>query len=211
MGFFKGLDPTKFPIDTSVSFHPDKIFLLQSALGLNTETRVIDCSETEAPDGLAYPLPEDFRAQVEAFAQKNKDKARPVYVLKRKAWYSMDLAFADQDGNRLASLSGSLFKLGTRTVTFPEGSPHSAHDIESQLIAPGRSEEVFVKDSNPFFWDMVESKGALYKLVDEKRVLIALFAAKHGYTKDWVLLLNSAELDEVVAIATFMMFLNRVD
>lgn len=79
-------------------------------------------------------------------------------------------------------------------------------------VGAGQKEQIFAKDSVPYFWDMEGGKhGTLYKVIDGKRVKIAEFAARHGYDKDCVLVLDVEQLNEVVTIASCVALLNRMD
>jgi hypothetical protein len=95
--------------------------------------------------------------------------------------------------------------------SFPQGSPHSGHDIEMKPISIGRRAEGFTKDSTLYFWDKVDNIAVLTKVVGEKRVEIAKFGAKHGYDKGGALALDTAQLDELVTVITCVALLQQLD
>lgn len=135
--------------------------------------------------------------------------------------------------------SGPLWKLGPWRIEFPaggggaeDGAPsaaaHCGHALEIVSTGMGRASRGFAVDSVPHWWAMEGGNRAalLTKLVPppdgggsvaaaqdgaKVRVEAARWAAKHPYDRDGVLVVDEARVDLVVALATCVARLRRVD
>jgi len=161
-----------------------------------------------------------------------------AYLLTKKSWsftsFSLDSATRDggspplspaladdaptagrsrlQARRHLASLDLSLLRFGTWTFTFPLDSPHASHAVEMRTTGLMKKDWVLAIDSHPFFWVLEGNKMAvLYKVVGGKREPIGQWAKRHGYEKDCVFVLDSAQVDEVIAITSLCALVNRTD
>jgi len=203
----KTLDFSSIPVDASAALSPSRIFFMRSTGGFSTTIRILDVTASAGQ----YPgqLTDDFLRSAEALA----DKSPEVYTLAKKSWYSFDIPLIDaKTGTLLAELSTTLLKLGVWNITFPSGSSHCDHDIEMKTTGLGSKEYVFAVNSVPFFWDLNGAKaGMLYKTVEGKRIAVGEFKARHGYSKDWVFVVDASNVDEIVALATCAVLLNRSD
>lgn len=70
----------------------------------------------------------------------------------------------------------------------------------------------FVKDSVPYFWDLVDGRKLcrLFRALDGKKVEVARFLGENVRAQEGVLMVSEG-IDEVVAMLTFFGVLNRVD
>jgi hypothetical protein len=133
------------------------------------------------------------------------------FTVKSKSWLH-GLQFLDSAEFPIASIGGGIFSLGTRKFTFPENSPHSSHNIEMRPVAINSAEEAFVKDSVLYFWECDSAKKrTLTKVVSGSRIEIGKYETKHERTKEGILVLDSSQLNDVVAVLSCIALLNQVD
>jgi hypothetical protein len=197
--------PEAFPIDEANSFVPDKILFLERSSGISNEAEVRDITSEATASG---NLSDEFLEQ----AKSSATSFEPQFVIKKKPWSPGTVVVLDAEEKLVATLSMSILSFGVRTFTFPEDSQHSGHKIEMRPCGIGRKEEMFVKDSVLYFWEAESSKRrTLYKVLGGKKTVIAKYAAKHGYLKQGILTLDSAELDELVGLLSCFALLNQVD
>jgi hypothetical protein len=96
---------------------------------------------------------------------------------------------------------------------FPTESPHSSHPIELRPAGMWRREDVFVKDSIPYIWDVLNASALCkpYKVIDNKKVEVARYTAKHSRDSTDVPVVDDKQVDVVVAVMTWPAVLKRSD
>ena len=218
---YAGLVPERFPINEEQRFRPDTVYFLRFSGMLRTSIHVYKVSNETALSSFLEverfsTTKDDFRQAVED-AIKDGNVAED-YIFSKAAVYSMTIVMkraseASSSATPLATISRSLRSLGKQTIDFPSGSPHSDHTISVAPVGVGRSSHMFVKDSVPYFWDVVEggTHWQLHKVMDGTRVKIGELSVKKSYGKDCVFVLDSRALDEVVGLVSCVAVLYRMD
>jgi hypothetical protein len=119
-----------------------------------------------------------------------------------------------QSGDKVADLNITFVSFGSSSVRFPKESPHCRHEIELFAVREEdakkgvKKHEAFIRHSIPYFWDMQDGPEAvLYKAHNQERIEVAR-AGCYGFNKDAVLVTDGDEIDDVVALATAIIFLN---
>ncbi|GJN75638.1 hypothetical protein PCL_04479 [Purpureocillium lilacinum] len=205
-------------VDEQPSFTPTKVFFINSSSGdFSDELHVLDLTSnvTLSPCSSTSPIPDSLRDEVERAASEQKnDRSAWSFELTRGTFSStMEFHDASAGGAVAAELDMPVLKhYSVWKVRFPEGSPHSSHDVEVRPVSIWKKQETFVKDSVPYLWDMSMGGkgGVLYKTVEfEKRVPVAQFVAKNWFKNCCVLVLDDRQLDAVVALSTCVAVLNR--
>lgn len=221
-GIFSKKDAAaSFPVDETTPFHPSKAIYIKEGTEFTLALTMTDV--TTAVAALRSPVLETAALLEEA---KSAACTLPITLkLTRpnrisRAWAAMAPTSSSGPGSSdtpVAEVSSPLWSLGKWTLKFPAGSPHSAHDILLHPAGFAARADEFVKDSVPYFWDMLEEDGRrlckLYRARDGKKVEIARFVGKNVRARDGVLLLGAEEgkegVDEVVVMLTLVGVLNR--
>ncbi|KAH8175076.1 hypothetical protein LIA77_06495 [Sarocladium implicatum] len=215
---YADLVPERFPINEETKFRPDKVFLLKSSGTLTTSIHAHNVSSEGAISSYLgvsdFTITNDFRQAVEK-AVRDENIAES-YTFSRAAFYSTTIQMtktAESSTTPLATLSRSLLSLGKQTITFPSSSPHSDHEITIAPVGVGRSSHMFVKDSVPYFWDVVEggTHWRLHKVVEGRRVRVGELSVRRAYGKDCVVVLDGREIGEVVGLVSCVAVLFRMD
>jgi len=191
------LKPSSFPLDESKSFTPDKVFYIERSDGLASNATIKD-----------IPTALDSTDFLKAAADAAK-AIGPVYTTTSTSRFppKADLFSSADPSKAVASLHTSLW--GIKTISFTTGPSHA---IEMQAVAVGRKDEAFAVESVPYFWTTDSAtRHVLTRVAGPKRVVVGEYAARRGYGRTGVLRVESEGVDEVVAVATCLALLNRVD
>jgi hypothetical protein len=192
----------------------DKIYFFSSSSGdFSDELRVLDVTSVVPISEYPGKITEAFSKQVEKAGKDLKlDSSAWLYELKRGT-FSSTMLFHDvkAGGMVVAELDMSILKhFGGWNMRFPEKSSRSSHDIEFRPLGLWKKDEVFVKDSIPYAWDISNGKsGLLHKMVDGQKILVAEFSAKTWFKNSCILILNTELLDDIVTLASCVAVLNR--
>ncbi|KAB5515529.1 hypothetical protein GE09DRAFT_1159879 [Coniochaeta sp. 2T2.1] len=224
-------DASKYPIDETKPLIPSRCLYLVD----KPTIRFVDLSASSIARTLS---PEDDRAHTTSSSHGTADihttaktegadapttlslnpkPAGAASVLTRTRTHLV--ATTPDNNTPVAELSsGGLWSLGQWSLTFPPDSSHSSHEIKPRPVGVGARADWFVKDSIPYFWDMVHvgigGGRMVYKLfnaVDGKRVEVGRFETLKARDKSGILWLDGGEVDEVVACLTVVATVNRVE
>lgn len=200
--------PEDFPLDESKKLNPDKVLFIKASTGFSNDAAVFDLTNAieRNYDGMSV----EYIHEVDILAG-DVDATSAVFELKRQKFYKRQTTVTDENHAEVAGINAPVLSFGLVKFSFPEGSPHSSHDIEMKPVSMGRRVEGFTKDSVLYFWDKVDNIAVLTKVIGDKRVEIAKFGAKHGYDKGGTLALDTAQLDELVAVITCVALLQQLD
>lgn len=211
----------KYPIDTSAPLHPTRVLYLQDSTASSFNLADI----TSATLG-AVKLGDAHTSQptsVFVTAKEASSTAPSALHFRRtkSGLFSAShlIVTAGSSDTQVAELSSSgVLSFGRWTVSFPPDSTHCSHDLKLQPVGLWSSVDWFVQDSVPYFWDMADVNGAggqgvcrLFKVADGKRVEVGRFLAQRMRDKGGVLVLDGQAVDEVVACATLVATINRVE
>ena len=212
----KDVKPNDFPLNEEVRLQPTKVFFIhnEGVSGLSKSTLIYDITSI-APAQIDINSKELLNS-IHAETKSNLGKQPVALKLHRSSLFSNSMEVKDGNDGAVASLSTTLLAFSHWTLSFPDGSPHATHAIELRPTGIGSRADVFVKESVPFFWEMVGGPSGgrvdkLFRVVDGKRVEVARFFAKHMRDHEGVLFLDRAMVDEVVAGVTCVAVLNRLD
>lgn len=200
--------PEEFPLDESKTFNADKVLFIEASTGVSSGTAIFDM--TNAIERNYDGMSAQYIHEVETLA-KDVDTSLTVFELKRQKFYKRQTTVTDESHTEVAGFSAPVMKLGLVTFSFPKDSPHCSHDIEMKPVGAFRRTNGFVKDSIQYFWDKHDNIAMLTKVVGEMRVEVAKFGAKHTWDKGGVLALDTANVDEVVAVITCVALLQQLD
>lgn len=160
------------------------------------------------------------RASLPSFSKKAKQitSSPPlpeiVFTFKKENLPGSHLTVSDKAGNHVADWKSPILSMGTTTLTFPNGSKHSSHPIEIKPLGVGRRAESFVKDSVMYTWEnerfKIENKN-LIKAIGSEKVEVAKYSQKTGHDKEGLLVVNTGEVDELVAVLTCFAVLQHID
>lgn len=223
-------EASRWPIDEAKPLRPSKcLYLLDQP---STDHHFVDISTSPllsslAQDNDSHHATPHATAELHAKAKEAAAQAPATLHLRPKDpnatgfihRHRTHLVITTPDGAPVAELSsGGLWSLGQWSVTFPADSPHGTHAIELRPVGVGARADWFVRDSVPYFWDLVhvglaggQTVYKLFKAVDGKRVEVARFEALRARDRSGVLWLDEGEVDEVVACATVVATINRVE
>jgi len=132
--------------------------------------------------------------------------------LDKPSVFSTAITARDPSGALVATISGAVLTLGRQTITYAVGSSHH-HPIKLSPVHPASRADEFVIESVPFLWDVVDGRRRceLTKVLDGTRVEVGRFVAESPRDKSGVLLVDSREIDEILAALTCVAVLNRMD
>lgn len=200
--------PEDFPLDESKKLNPNNAFFIKTSSGITSDAAVYDLTDVieRKYDGMSS----EYIHEADVLAQ-NAAATHPAFELTKQKFYKRKATVTDESHAEVAGISAPVLSLDLVKFTFPQGSPHSSHDIEMKPVGMGRRAEGFVKDSVQYFWDKHESIAVLTKVIDGKRVEIAKFGAKQVFDKCGVLALDTVHLDELVGIITCVTLLQQLD
>jgi len=117
--------------------------------------------------------------------------------------------------------------VGEALLSFPEGSPHSSHEITLKNKVWGLRTETFVLNSVPYEWRMESllhsHEMALYKIFpsistlgsvnrgNERKTVVARYSQKWwgGFVTGGVVVVDSKEVDVLVAVLTLAVVLKK--
>ncbi|KAK0643011.1 hypothetical protein B0T16DRAFT_415083 [Cercophora newfieldiana] len=206
-----------FPIDTTTPFHPTKALYIADTTELSLTITITDITPILSSPSIHNPVenPEPLLK----LAKSTASTLPAILTLTRPTHLSRTWTATDPRSNtKLAELSNPLWSLGKWTIKFPSDSPHSSHDIYLHPAGFATKADEFVKDSVPYFWDVLDGRRLckLYKATEGRRVEVGRFVGEGVRAREGVLLIegegNAGEgVDEVVVGVTFLGVLMRVD
>ncbi|KAK3318878.1 hypothetical protein B0H66DRAFT_558339 [Apodospora peruviana] len=197
---------SNFPINTSPSFCPTKIFLIhepntdQLLAPIAAETSDITASPAAAEilatdttnEDVHDLLPEPVLSRLEPAAADQ----HPFLKVASTSWYKRALKAilihgSTEEEKEIAQLAGPLLSLGRWKFIFADAT-YSSHKIEMRPTGVGSRADVFVKDSLLFFWEPVAHgqraryvlwKGTAGEEESRQREVVGVYAlvAHHGH------------------------------
>jgi len=199
----KNPQPADYPVNQDIRFQPTKVYYHQNNGGFSVSLAIYDITDKVKVTDPVYL--ED--------AKSLSSGVNPALEIRQESWHTRNYKAFGRAGAVVAEASGPLLDLGRWKIKFPAESVHSTHDLELRPTGPGRRQDVFVLESVPYFWDMVDPKGVykLYKVDMGLRVEVANFTSKSHRDLEGVLIVNDKEVGGVVAIVTSIAVLKRDD
>lgn len=150
----------------------------------------------------------------------------PIYTIQRGNWMGLKWKITTQNasGNEeeVANWKHPWLSVGEAVLSFPEGSPHSSHDITLKPKRWGFRTENFVMDSVLYQWEMdslLHSHGmSLFKILPalsadekERKVEVAKYSQKWwgAFVTGGVVMVDSREVDVLVAVLSLAVVLKK--
>ena len=194
--------PANYPINVDEPLRPTKTFYYNKNSGFALSLSVYDITE-RVSSSEALSLEE---------AKTAVSDQPPILNIHQDSWSTRIFRVVDSTGARVAEASGPLLDFGHWKLTFPTESEHSDHEIELRPVLRSR-QDVFVKDSIPYFWDVVDPRGIfkLYKVIEKSRVEVSKFTSKRWREPTGVLVVDDRQVDVVIAVITSVAVLKRAD
>ncbi|GJN73586.1 hypothetical protein PLICBS_007666 [Purpureocillium lilacinum] len=196
-----GLKPSSFPHDTTSPLHPTTHLSISHPPSSQSTLRIAPIFSTHQ----ATPSP-----------------TLPVLAVTSSSSLSRTLtcrAIGDDDGDDserppLATLSSPLLAFGRWTISVSAAvvlGPRIG-DIELRPISSRSSADVFVLSGVPFFWERGDgATRTLRKVVNGRRVDVAIFTARRARDAKGVLAVDEVHVDALVAAVTCVAVLKRTD
>ncbi|GAB1317940.1 hypothetical protein MFIFM68171_08150 [Madurella fahalii] len=209
-----------FPVDETTPFHATKAIYIHEGTEFTLTLTMTDVTAAVAallsPNLTTAPL-------LEAAKSTNRSASTASLITLQltrpnrmsRTWTATKPGSGSRSSNTaVAELSNPLWSLGKWTIKFPVGSPHSGHDIQLRPAGVATRADEFVKDSVPYFWDVVDGRRLckLYRAMDGKKVEIARFVGDGARARDGVLVVagqGEEGVDEIVVMLTLVGVLNR--
>ena len=212
--------PEDFPLNEGFPLKATRVFYLRQAIHFKQTAKILDLT-----GHMRQPFRGDFTAawaeEASQTAQKLLDGqgggARYSIGSCGEMMRTIKTMTDARSGEKLCDLDITFVSFDNSSVRFPANSPHSRHKIEVHPVddvatRAGVRHECFIRHSVPYFWDMTAGgpHAVLYKCLNQQRCLVGKVAS-YGFDKDAILVLNTDEVDEVVALATAVILLNGRD
>lgn len=208
----KNQRPSEIPLNEEASFTPRAVLCVKEEKGTSGRTTLTPATPVDIGGNVSSLELDDLTA---------KASGNPASLwFQSQGMLQRSIKGVDgSSGATVVELSGPILDLGHWNLTFPPQSTHSSHTIEQRPVAMASRDDVFVKDSVPYFWMAPESGffftancvSRLYKVVGSKRVEVARFATKRQRDRDGVLFVDDSQVDLVVAAATCMAMTRQLD
>ncbi|KAK5652328.1 hypothetical protein OQA88_10678 [Cercophora sp. LCS_1] len=198
---------SSFPIDEATPFVPTKAVYIQEATEFALSITITDVTAS-----VATHLSPDIQPSLLEGAKSAASTSSPTIKLTRPNRLSRSWTATNPSGATVADLSNPIWSLGKWIIKFPANSPHSEHDIQLRPASAASRADEFVKDSVPFFWDLIDGRKLikLYRALDGKKVEVARFLGENVRAQEGVLLVGEG-VDDVVAVLTVFGALNRLE
>ena len=203
------------PVDEAISLRPTTILYIVSQSGWARDTNVLDLT-AQLHDSYQDDLTPEFKASARRLASSSPPLA-PIFTLTRARWYSTSrLTVTDAAGVQLAEWHSPILAYGVTHIRFPEDSPHCSHAVEVKPLSIYRRAQSFVKDSATYAWETGErfepGRMSLYKATGAKKIEVARYESDSGgFTVGGPLVLETREVDDLIALLTCMAVLNQRD
>lgn len=203
------------PIDEAITLRPTRILYIVPQSGWARDTKVLDLTAQ-----LHGSCTDNITPEVQASARRAATSSPPpesLFTLTRPHWYSSSrLNATGFDGAGLAEWHSPIMSYGLTRIRFPDHSPHCSHPLEVKPLSVARRAQSFVNDSRPYVWEAQErfksGRMSLYKVVAGKKIEVAKYESDSGgFTVGGLLVLETREVDELVALLTCMAVLNQRD
>ena len=211
--------PEDFPVNQGFPLKATKVFYLRKAIHFKQTAKILELTgQLRQPfDGNFNPAWAEEASQT---ARKLEDQGAGVRYEIGSCGEMMRTIKTMTDGrtgDRLCDINITFVSFDSSMVRFPAGSPHSRHPVEvapvdDKATREGQRHECFIRHSIPYFWDMTAGGpfAVLYKCLNQQRCIVGKVAS-YGFDQDAILVLNTDEVDEVVALSTAVILLNGRD
>jgi hypothetical protein len=203
------------PVDEAITLRPTRILYIVPQSGWARDTMILDLT---AQLHASYPdnLSPEFKASAKRLASSTPPIA-PIFTLTRAHWYSSSrLTVTDTAGAQLAEWHSPLMAYGVTRIRFPADSPHCGHALDVKPLGVGRRAQSFINNSVMCAWEtggrFKSGRMSLYKAIGAKKVEAARYESDSGtFIAGGLLVLDTREVDELVALLTCLAVLNQRD
>jgi hypothetical protein len=205
----------EIPIDATVNLRPNRILYIVPQSGWARDTKILDLT-SQLHNSYHDDLTPELKASAKRLASSTPPPA-PVFTLTRAHWYSSSrLTITDTAGAQLAEWHSPIMAYGVTHIKFPEHSPHCSHALEVKPLSVARRAQSFIKDSATYVWEtsgrFKSGRMSLYKAIGGKKIEVARYESdSSAFTAGGPLVLETREVDELVALLTCMAVLNQRD
>ena len=149
-------------------------------------------------------------------ATYGKDKT-PKYTIAKESGLlgRTSTMFSVEDGKEIAYWKHPALALKSAELTFPEGSPHASHSITMKTRHVSSMANEWVQDSVKYEWECPSQWKAgqytLFRTAAGTRSVIGRYSQSMiKILAGGVLLVDTKEIDEVVAVLTMCVMLRRM-
>lgn len=203
------------PIDEAITLRPTRILYIVPQSGWAQDTKILDLT-AQPHDSYPDDLTPEFKASAKRLASSTPPLA-PIFTLTRAHWYSSSrLTVTDSAGTQLAEWHSPIMAYGATHIRFSADSPHCSHELEVKPLKIGRRAQSFVNNSTTYVWEtggrFKSGRMSLYKAIGAKKIEAARYESDSGtFIAGGLLVLETREVDELVALLTCMAVLNQRD
>jgi len=194
--------------ETTTPLIPNRTFWIVPHTGMTHTIQILDLTNLTKS---TYPS-EDFEKEVKEIANTSPPEA--WLTISSPKWYSKTFT-VEKPGEKgeIATWKGGSFSSSKNTLVFPEDSSHSSHPVEMKADNYIKFREQFVKDSVAYEWKpenvVAMRKFTLTKNIGGMKTEVAKFWSGWGIKFGGGLVLNSDEVDDVVAVVSMVNVLRK--
>lgn len=205
----------EIPVDKAVTLRPTRILYIIPQSGWARDTKILDLT-SQLHNSYHDDLTPEFCVSAKRLASSTPPPA-PIFTLTRAHWYSSSrLTVTDAASVQVAEWHSPLLAYGVTHINFPEDSPHCSHALEVKPLSVARRAQSFVKDSATHAWEasgrFKSGRMSLHKAAGAKKIEVARYESDSGaFTAGGPLVLETREVDELVALLTCLAVLNQRD
>lgn len=203
------------PIDGAITLRPTKILYIVPQSGWARDTTILDLT-SQLHSSYHDKITSELKASAKRLANSSPP-TEPIFTLTRAHWYSSSrITVTDAAGVQLAEWYSPLMGYGVTHISFPQDSPHCSHALEVKPLSVARRAQTFVNNSATYAWEtggrFKSGRMSLFKAVVAKKIEVARYESDTGgFIAGGLLVVETREVDELVALLTCMAVLNQRD
>lgn len=208
----KQLRPSDFKLDAAAPFTPSKTLFIEGKNAITSSFQIYDVSD------VASASHDELLTVV--------SKLSPILEIRQISWRDRTFRAVDAFGTVIASMSSPILSYGSWDIKFSNdrGSSPVSHDINMRPVGLFGRGDMFVVESQPYFWEVDEqgqSDGsgsrsgetlAMFKTSSERtRVQCARLRKRHARSLGGMLEIDASMIVTEVAVMTCVATLKRVE
>jgi hypothetical protein len=195
--------------NVTTTVKPNRVFYIVPHTGFTKTITVLDLTGQIKAE---YPS-EEFEKETKALATKSPPPSW-LNITRTPRWYSKNFVVEKgSDKSQIAHWKGGMFSTSSNTLTFPLDSPHSSHPITIEPESTWKFREQFVKDSVIYQWKpdnvLTARKFTMFKIIGDQKQAVGRYLEEWSIKYGGILVLNSDEIDEVVAVLSIVSILRK--
>ena len=187
---------------------PDRTYYIVPHSNFTKKIEIFDLTSQVKEQHDSEALKEEIKTLV-----KSSHPESCLTISKSNFWGTELAVHEPPAGATIVEWKGSARAHGPSRFTFPADSSHSTHPIELKPSKFWTKNEQFVQDSITYSWEFdsnfSQRKLTLYKCMGVERVVVAKYCGMATFKTGGILLLDSEEVDEIIAVITCCAMLRK--